>query len=153
MPEPTLFTIVPLAETHRDGWEALYFAYAEFYKSPQTAEMRAKVWSWLHDEGHELEGRIAVDTDGRGVGLVHFRPFVRPLVASTGGFIDDLFVAPDWRGRGLAEALVDAVAAEGRRRGWVLVRWITGEENYRARSFYDRIADRTPWLTYQIPLN
>ncbi len=145
-------SVVRLADGHRADWDALYAGYAEFYKSVQTAAMRDRVWSWLHDPAHELEGLIALDGAGRGIGLAHFRPFARPLAASTGGFLDDLFVAPDWRGRGVAAALVEAVVAEARRRGWVMVRWITADDNQRARGFYDRIAEKTPWVTYQIAL-
>ena len=146
------FSVVRLADANRADWDALYAGYAEFYKSIQTAAMRDRVWSWLHDGDHELEGLIALDGTGRGIGLAHFRPFARPLTASTGGFLDDLFVAPDWRGRGVADALVEAVVAEARRRGWVMVRWITAADNQRARGFYDRIAEKTPWVTYQIAI-
>ena len=93
------FSIVPIAAAHREDWDALYEAYANFYRSTQTKEMRQRVWGWLNDETHELEGRIAVDANGRGVGLVHYRPFTRPLAAATAGYIDDLFVAPDRRGQ------------------------------------------------------
>jgi GNAT superfamily N-acetyltransferase len=114
--------------------------------------MRERVWSWLVDPQHELEGLLAVDRDGKAIGLAHFRPFARPLAASVGGFLDDLFVTPGWRGQGIGEALIEAVAAEGRRRGWVVLRWITAEDNARARALYDRIAEHTRWVTYQIPL-
>ena len=147
------FSVVPVAEDHRTDWDALYAGYAEFYNSPQTPQMRDRVWSWLHDPGHELEGLIALNGDGRGIGLAHFRPFPRPLLASTGGFLDDLFVAPDWRGRGVGVALVQAVADEGRRRGWILIRWITGDDNRRARALYDRVAEKTHWVTYQMMLS
>jgi GNAT superfamily N-acetyltransferase len=146
------FRVVPVAARHRQDWDGLYSAYANFYRSPQTPEMRDRVWEWLNDSEHEVDGFVAVDDSGRGIGLAHFRPFARPLAASTGGFLDDLFVHPDWRGRGVAEALIEAVAEEGRRRGWVMIRWTTAEDNYRARSLYDRIGERTHWLTYQLAL-
>ena len=82
--------------------------------------------------------------------MAHFRPFARPLAATTEVFLDDLFVSPEARGSGAAQALIDAIVATGRERGWSVVRWITAENNYRARSAYDRIADRTQWLTYEI---
>jgi len=147
------FTVAPIAAEHPGDWDALYAGYADFYQSLQTPEMRERVWSWLHDEQHELEGLIALDEAGRGVGLAHYRPFARPLAASTGGFLDDLFVSPEQRGHGIAEALIGAVAAEGRRRGWVVLRWITAEDNDRARRLYDRVAERTHWVTYQIRLD
>ena len=61
-------------------------------------------------------------------------------------------MTPPWRGRGVAEALVEIVASEGQRRGWSVLRWITAESNYRARRFYDRIAEESDWITYQIRL-
>lgn len=137
---------------HRARWEALYAGYAAFYGVAQTPAMRERVWGWLQDPLHEVEGFLALDPEGQPIALAHFRPFARPLAASTGGFLDDLFVDPDRRGSGAVEALVEAVAAEGRARGWSVIRWITAESNYRARAAYDRFATRTPWLTYEIPL-
>ena len=61
----------------------------------------------------------------------------RPLSASTGGFLDDLFVDPTARGSGAADALIAALADEGRKQGWTVIRWITAEDNYRARALYE----------------
>ena len=72
------------------------------------------------------------------------------MAASTGGFLDDLFVRPDARGRRVAAALIGAVAAEGRRRGWSVLRWITAEDNRAGRAAYDRVARLTGWRTYDI---
>ena len=135
----------------RAAWEALYAGYAEFYKVTQTPEMRATVWGWIHDPDHTTDGLVAVE-DGTLVGLAHFRPFARPLSASTGGFLDDLFVAPTARGSGAAAALIAALKAEGQARGWTVLRWITAEDNYRARSLYDRLAEKTKWATYDLKL-
>ncbi|TNC73884.1 GNAT family N-acetyltransferase [Rubellimicrobium roseum] len=111
--------------------------------------MHDRVWGWLHDPAHEVEGFVA-ERGGALVGLTHFRAFARPLSATTGGFLDDLFVDPEARGCGAAEALVRAVAEEGRQRGWSVIRWITAKDNARARSLYDRLARATPWVTYDL---
>ncbi|WP_043836641.1 GNAT family N-acetyltransferase [Muricoccus aerilatus] len=153
----TGFRIVPVEARHRADWDRLYAGYAEFYGVTQTPEMRDRVWSWLHDPAHESCGLVAEDEAGRAVGLAHFRPFARPLSASTGGYLDDLFVDPQMRGpqmdgRRVADALIEAIAEEGRRRGWSVIRWITAESNARARAVYDRVAKLTPWRTYDIPL-
>lgn len=145
-------TIRPALPTDRDQWDGLYRGYAAFYKVNQTPEMRDTVWSWLHDARRESEGLVAEAQTGRLVGLAHFRPFARPLSASTGGFLDDLFVAPEDRGTGVADALIDGVRAIAAERGWSVVRWITAEDNYRGRGMYDRVATRTNWVTYDIKL-
>ena len=143
--------ILPLAERHRADWERLYAGYAGFYGVTQTPEMRERVWSWIHDPAHETEALVAEDETGRAVGLAHFRAFARPLSATTGGFLDDLFVDPQMRGRGVADALLAALAVEARKRGWSVVRWITAEDNARARAVYDRTAKLTPWRMYDLP--
>lgn len=145
--------IVRIAPSHRPGWEELYAGYAEFYRVTQTAAMRETVWGWIMDPAHEVNALIAEDVDGDPIGLAHFRPFARPLSASTGGFLDDLFVAPAHRGRRVGDALIEAVAEIGREHGWTVLRWITAETNYRGRAVYDRLATRTPWLTYDIRLD
>ncbi len=141
-------TVVRLAERHRADWERLYAGYAEFYRVTQTPEMRARVWGWIHDPAHEVEGLVAEDEEGRAVGLAHIRAFARPLSATVGGYLDDLFVDPSQRGQRVADALIEAVAEEGRRRGWSVIRWITADDNYRGRGVYDRLATRTMWITY-----
>lgn len=135
----------------RQNWGQLYAGYAEFYRVEQSEAMRDRVWSWIHDPAHELRAFVA-EQDGKLIGLTHFRPFTRPLSASTGGFLDDLFVDPACRGSGAAAALIGAVKAEGQARGWSVIRWITADDNYRARNLYDKLADRTKWVTYDIKL-
>lgn len=135
----------------RAEWERLYAGYAAFYKVDQTPQMRARVWGWLHDPAHQTRGLVA-EEGGRLVGLAHFRAFARPLSASTGGFLDDLFVDPSSRGSGAAEALIKAVADQGRGLGWTVLRWITADDNYRARGLYDRLAEKTRWATYDLKL-
>ena len=136
-------------EADRAAWDRLYAGYADFYDVAQTAAMRDRVWGWLHDSEHEVEGLVAEDGE-KLVGLTHFRAFARPLSATTGGFLDDLFVAPEARGSGAAEALIRAVADEGRLRGWSVIRWITARDNARARALYNRVARQTPWVTYDL---
>lgn len=136
----------------RDDWDRLYAGYADFYKVEQTAEMRDRVWGWIHDHAHEVEAFVAEDDNGKLVGLTHFRPFASPLSARIGGFLDDLYVAPEARGSGAAQALIEAVADEGRRRNWRVIRWITAEDNARARALYDKLATATAWKTYDITL-
>ena len=135
----------------RPAWEGLYAGYAAFYGVAQTPEMRATVWGWITDPSHSTDALVAED-QGQLVGLAHFRPFARPLSASTGGFLDDLFVEPASRGSGAAPALFAALKAEGQARGWTVIRWITAKDNSRARALYDRVGEKTEWVTYDIKL-
>jgi GNAT superfamily N-acetyltransferase len=144
-------TIRSVALADRPGWDPLYMGYAAFYGVDQTSAMRDTVWSWLMDPAHPVTGFVAVD-GGTLTGLAHVRAFARPLSATTGGFLDDLFVTPAARGTGTAEALIAAVRAHGTAQGWSVIRWITAEDNARARALYARLATQTRWVTYDIPL-
>jgi GNAT superfamily N-acetyltransferase len=142
----------PVQVKDRAAWETLYQGYAKHYKVTQSAEMRERVWSWLHEPTMESEGLVAETWDSKVIGLAHYRPFARPLSATTGGFLDDLFVLPEARGMGAADALIEGVKNIALERGWSVVRWITAEDNYRGRSVYDRVAVKTNWVTYDIKL-
>jgi len=112
------------------------------------------VWSWLTDPEVDF-GALLVRPAGGGpaVGLAHYRPYLRPLAGSVGGYLDDLFVHPAARGGGAVDALLSSLREIGLARGWSKIRWITADDNYRARSKYDRVAERTTWVTYDMWLD
>jgi len=148
------FAIVRPEARDQAGWRRLYDGYAKFYKREMTDAIAARVWGWIADAKPRgpLEGRIARAADGRVVGLAHFRDMASPLRGAVVGFLDDLFVDPEWRGKKLGRALLDEVAAIGRARNWPFYRWLTADDNYRARTLYDQVAKRTMWITYQYDL-
>jgi GNAT superfamily N-acetyltransferase len=138
--------------TDRPQWRRLYDGYAAFYKVPMNDEIAERVWGWINDPAHSVEALVARTGEGRLVGLAHFRSMPRPLNGSTAGFLDDLFVDPEFRGGRVADRLLTALADVARTRGWTVIRWLTADDNYRARGVYDRHAKRTMWITYQMDL-
>ena len=148
----TEILVRPLRPEDRAQWDVLYQGYATFYNVSQTAEMRDRVWSWLHDDSKDPRGLVAAQANGTLIGLAHFRPFPRPLSATTGCFLDDLFVSPTARGTGAADALIETIRMIAAGEGWSVVRWITAENNYRGRGVYDRVAMKTNWVTYDIKI-
>lgn len=147
-----MVTVRPLIQSDYTSWNALYLAYAEFYQVSQTQKMRDEVWTWLNDTRHEVNGLIAVTNIGTAVGIAHYRSFARPLSATLGGFLDDLFVSPSARGNNVGKKLIDAVTKIGKEKNWSVIRWITAENNHRARGTYDKLANQTQWVTYDIKL-
>lgn len=147
---PVTWTVRSVRADDHDRWRALYRGYADFYRVTQTDDAAATVWAWLGDPAHEVSGLVVAGEDGRVVGLAHYRPFARPLAASTGCYLDDLFVDPAHRGTGAGAALLTALADLARERGWSVVRWITAADNAVAQATYDRVATRTGWVTYDL---
>jgi len=55
------------------------------------------------------------------------------------------------RGRGHADALIEATADVGRRHGAPAVTWLTAPDNHRAQAVYDRVGGRpAPFLEYEL---
>jgi ribosomal protein S18 acetylase RimI-like enzyme len=107
------------------------------------------IWNWLHDNNHELEG-LVYEIDGNVVGLAHYRRMPSPLRGQNIGFLDDLFVDPDHRGQKIGEIILKELKKISKSKGWNLIRWITRDDNVRAKSLYDRIAEKTSWNLYEL---
>ena len=138
-----------------EPWSRLFRGYADFYRWPTSDEHQRQIWGWIHDDRTvEALVAVAVDDDGHETGeprgLAHLREWVRPLRGVVCGYLDDLFVDPSTRGTGAVDALFDEINRLATERGWDIVRWTTADDNYRARSVYDRLAARTTWITYDM---
>ena len=147
------FTVEPLGHGDAAIWRELYRAYADFYQQAITEAQLDLAWSWIADPGHDLKALLVRDEGGEEVGLAHDRPYLRPLAAAVAGHLDDLFVTPAARGTGAVDVLLDALRTMARTRGWSKIRWVTADDNHRARSKYDQVAERTMWVTHgmQVP--
>ena len=133
----------------RQEWLELFQGYAQFYQVEISPEGVDTTWGWLMDETHPVSGVVAVD-GGTLIGIAHFRSMPNPLRGMEVGFLDDLFVRHESRGKGVADCLIQHVKDQASARGWKIVRWLTRDNNYRARGVYDRVADRSDWITYEL---
>ena len=125
----------------KEQWQKLYKGYANFYKVEMNNQILETVWSWLHDKNHELNG-IVYEIDGNIVALAHYRRMPRPLKGKDVGFLDDLFVEPIHRGKKIGEQLLNELKKISKSKGWNLIRWITHDDNVRAKSLYDKVAEK-----------
>ena len=133
----------------KEQWEKLYRGYAVFYKVEMNNKILQTVWNWLHDKNHEVEG-LVYEVDGNIVGLAHYRRTPSPLRGQDIGFLDDLFVDPKYRGQKIGEKLINKMKEISKSKGWNLVRWITRDDNVRAKSLYDRVSEKTNWDVYEL---
>lgn len=131
------------------AWQTLYRGYRAFYELAGDPASVERTWRWVRDGEHGLLGIVAL-IDGEPVGLANLRWFARPSTATIGLYLDDLFVAPAARERGVARALLARAAEIGRASGASVVRWITAADNVTARRVYDEVARATPWITYDM---
>lgn len=87
--------------THADKseWCVLFDEYADFYGVDMNDEIAGRVWIWLLDPTHVLEGLLARDSTGLAVGIAHVRGCPRTLGGGDIGFLDDIFVLPEAAGQ------------------------------------------------------
>lgn len=141
--------IIPLTKDHYDEWRVLYDGYADHYQVDLTASGVAQTWEWLHSAASPVTGIVAV-LDGKLVGLAHYRAMPSPLRGAEVGFLDDMFVCNSARGAKVGEKLLNRLAEICTEQGWPIMRWITRDNNYRARTLYDRVAVKSDWNTYEM---
>ena len=138
-----------LAPDDYDYWRRLYHGSANFYQVALTTNGVQTKWSWLVDAGYVCNGLVAKQF-GHLIGLAHFRGMPSPLRGQMIGFLNDLFLLPEIRSGRAAAALIRVVQAVAKAKGWGVVRWITRENNYRARGLYDKLAEKTDWVLYEM---
>jgi ribosomal protein S18 acetylase RimI-like enzyme len=141
-------SIRPVAPADRAAWRELFRAYGVFYETTFSDEVLDGVWGWLMDPDHEVHAIVA-ERDGDLVGFAHIRRLWDTFTAGPGWFLDDLYVAPEHRGTGVARALIERGYADAEAAGGGTFRWITAADNETAQLLYDRIATRADWVVYE----
>jgi len=133
----------------KDEWRELYQGYANFYKVEISKITLDTVWNWLLDQNHELSG-LVYEINNKLVAIAHYRRMPSPLRGKDIGFLDDLYVHPDFRGRKIGEEIINKLNHISQEKGWGLLRWITRNDNHNAKSLYDRVAKKSTWDVYEL---
>jgi GNAT superfamily N-acetyltransferase len=128
-------------------WLPLWRGYQAFYKVDIADTVTQSTWSRMLDPSEAVRGALAL-LDGKAVGLVHFLFHRSTWAVGDVCYLQDLFVAPDIRGRGVGEQLIAHVYEQARAAGCPEVYWLTHETNTTAMKLYDRVADRSGFVQY-----
>ena len=132
------------------AWYELFATYAESRNTPLNDERTMRAWAWLHGDKASVRGLVVHDEEGTLIGIAHIQEFERPLENDRGLHLEDLFVSPDYRNRGVGTAILNHLRQEARERGLGLIRWVTTEDNETGRRFSEELANRTNLVTYDL---
>ena len=139
----------PVVSTDEGPWLRLFHDYVTFYEASVPEDVIALTWQRLLARDDNMLALIATGETGRALGIAAL-VFHRSTWASTWYcYLEDLFVAPDARGRGVGRALIEAVYEEADRRGAARTYWATQDKNATARALYDRIGQLTDFVQYR----
>ena len=137
----------------KDKWAQLYHGYAEFYELNMNQDILDSVWSWIHSPEVKFYSIGVKSSENELIGFMHYREMPSPLRGILVGFLDDLFVHPDFRGTGAVQLLFGELKIQSKKNDWPYVRWITATDNSRARKVYNQISKPIDFVTYQMQIN
>ena len=138
-----------LERKDKENWIKLYCGYAKFYKVSMNQEILDTLWEWIHNETHDVNA-ICYEFKGKIVGIAHYRTMPRPIKGQYIGFLDDLFVEPEFRGQQIAQKLIIYLKSLSKANNWYGIRWITHSSNENAKKLYDKIGNNTGFELYEL---
>lgn len=130
--------IVEAGSEHLEQVAALFDAYRVFYRQPSDLEGARRFISTRLRHG---DSRIflALEDDGTGLGFVQLFPSFSSVSMQDLWILNDLFVAPDGRRRGIGRALMErahGLAVETGAKGLILE---TEADNHAAKRLYEEL--------------
>jgi GNAT superfamily N-acetyltransferase len=131
-------TIRPIVASDKERWLDLFKQYIVFYKSSLSDELFELDWQRINSE-FNINGLVA-EVDGHVVGFAHY--IFRPSTWDKNDFcyLEDLFVDPAIRGKGVGRALIKELENIALAKGSKRLYWTTAPDNETARRLYDKVA-------------
>ncbi len=144
-----MITVDRLTLDDRAAWEELFRGYNTFYERVLPTQDTARAWQEIqHDR--ILHG-LAAKLDGKVVGIAHFLTHASTTSADV-CYLQDLYTAPEARGKGVAGQLIRKIEVWATARGCGRLYWHTRQDNLVARRLYDRVAENRGFIQYVMPL-
>lgn len=131
-------------------WLTLFKGYIAFYKATVADDVIEQTWQRLMAAEPDFHiAFVAVDANDAPIGLAHVL-FHRSTWSPTHYcYLEDLFVEPGLRAKGVGRALIEAVYREADARQCTRTYWSTQDFNYRARGLYDQMATKSVFVQYR----
>lgn len=146
-------TLTPLTADDHDDWLPLWWDYLDFYETELPTAQTELTFSRLTGGDGSVHGAIARDEQGAALGIVHWLTHASTWSEGPYCYLEDLFVSADARGAGVGAALIEHVRSWAAAAGCDKVYWLTQKRNHTARRLYDRLAQDTGFVHYEIDLS
>lgn len=136
-----------LTEKEFFAWYPLFAEYAAGVGIAMTDQQVMRVWAVLQQP--HAHAAVAHDPAGTIVGFVHALRFDRLLQGDGGYQLEDLYVIPEQRGRGIATRLVEHVRGHAEADRRPLLRWAAGAEDPATAALQRKFAESANGWTLQ----
>ena len=136
-----------LRESDRKVWDVLWAGYLEFYEQELTSEQTSLTWERFFN-GYGLFGFVA-EVDGEVVGFAHCWFTNTTWLEKPDLYLEDLFVAPSARRRGVGEFLIQGCAEFAKESGASRLYWQTQRKNESAQRLYNKVASLSEYIIFE----
>ena len=126
----------------------LWPGYTDHLNATVPNEVTAHTWARVLDPASPVFCRLAV-ADHAVIGFAVCLLHEGSWALTPHCYLEDLYVAPESRARGVGRALIEDIRALARTRGWDRLYWHTREDNP-ARRLYDGFAEASGMVVYKL---
>ncbi len=137
-----------LQPSDRAAWVTLWFGYQQFYRVELPALVTEETWQRILSAREPVHGLGAFEDD-RLLGITHYLFHRSTWLVTDTCYLQDLFVVPEARGRGIARTLIEGVYAAADVHGAGQVYWLTHRTNTTAQALYDKVATNAGFIAYE----
>lgn len=139
--------IRPLQKPDYDHWLPLWQANC---LHQITDDVTAETWRRLCHPKEQVFGLGAWE-EGRLAAILHY--ILHPVTGSIAPvcYMQDLYVDPAFRRRGLARRLVWELADIGNRQGWARIYWLAERSNDAAQTLYKNLGIKVDFTLHILP--
>ena len=133
------YEIAPAVAADVPELAGLFDAYRVFYKAASMPAESETFVRGLISYGHT---RFFLAREAKGapaLGFVHLMPSINTVAMRPIWLLEDLYVAPSGRRRGVASALMQHAETFARKTGAERLTLATAHDNHRAQSLYNRL--------------
>jgi GNAT superfamily N-acetyltransferase len=128
-------------------WRELWRGYCDFYDVRLSRDVTDRTWKRILDPDSAVMCIVA-EVDGQVYGFANCVVHENTWETQPVCYLEDLFVVPSARSRGIGTALIEWLRNAMRAEGWARLYWMTREDNEPARRLYDRFSLADGFVRY-----
>jgi GNAT superfamily N-acetyltransferase len=146
------FKVRPIERQDYSAWRPLWDGYNAFYGRSAASALPEQItqatWERFFTHEEPVYAQVAEDDNGLIVGITHYLFHRSTTRLHDVCYLQDLFTAQAYRGRGVARQLIQAVYEAARAAGSTRVYWMTHTSNVAGRALYDKVAQHLGFIVY-----
>ena len=145
MQQPTL--IRPALPGDEAAWRKLWQGYCDFYDAKVSDTVTTRTWSRILDPDSGVLCIVA-EVDGQVYGFANCVIHENTWELQPVCYLEDLYVLPSARGRGVGKAMMEWLRNAMRAEGWARLYWVTAQDNVAARALYEQFTPADGFVRY-----